>query len=178
MHVQLAGQLARRGSEPLGEGCPIDVAMRAIGTRSAILLLREAYYGVTRFDEFAARTGLTEATTAGRLRTLVEQGVLEKEPYQEPGQRKRYEYKLTASGDALMPVVFALAQWGNEHQTAAPIRLSHSECDAPVTIKAVCSAGHAVAMDQLIVDQLERGPQVPEVRVVAQVEPGAQVAGS
>ncbi|MEV6286001.1 helix-turn-helix domain-containing protein [Kribbella sp. NPDC051770] len=152
MHVQLAGRLARRGNEPLGEHCPIDVAVQAVGTRSAILLLREAYYGATRFDDFAARSGLTEATTAGRLKALVEQGVLEKLPYQEPGQRKRYEYKLTASGEALMPVVFALAQWSNEHQAAAaPIKLSHSGCDAPVTIKAECSEGHAVEMDQLIV---------------------------
>ncbi|MGC4944022.1 winged helix-turn-helix transcriptional regulator [Kribbella sp. DT2] len=152
MHVQLAGGLARRGSEPLGDRCPIDVAMQAIGTRSAILVLREAYYGVTRFDEFAARTGLTEATTAGRLKALVEQGVLEKLPYQEPGQRKRYEYKLTASGDALMPVVFALAQWSNEHHVAAaPIELSHAGCGAPVTIKAECGEGHTVEMEQLTV---------------------------
>jgi DNA-binding HxlR family transcriptional regulator len=152
MHVQLAGRLAQRGNEPLGDYCPIDRAMQAIGTRSAILLLREAYYGATRFDEFAARTGLTETTTAGRLKTLVEQGVLEKLPYQEPGQRKRYEYKLTPSGDALIPVVFALAQWSNEHQPgSSPINLSHADCDAKVTIKAECSNGHTVGPDELIV---------------------------
>jgi DNA-binding HxlR family transcriptional regulator len=152
MHVQLGGRLAQRGNEPLGDHCPIDLAMQAIGTRSAILLLREAYYGATRFDDFAARTGLTEATIAGRLKVLVEEGVLEKLPYKEPGQRERYEYKLTPSGDALMPVVFALAQWSNEYQAkSSPIGLSHAGCDAPVTIKAECSHGHTVEPDQLIV---------------------------
>ncbi|GAA1560558.1 helix-turn-helix domain-containing protein [Kribbella lupini] len=152
MTAHLAGRLADRGSEPLGDRCPINVAMQAVGTRSAVLLLREAYYGATRFDDFVDRTGLTEATTAGRLKSLVEVGVLTKVPYQEPGQRRRFEYHLTASGTDLMPVVFGLAQWSNRHQPAAQtITLSHDDCGKPVEIVAECTDGHHLAVDQLTV---------------------------
>jgi DNA-binding HxlR family transcriptional regulator len=152
MTAHLAGRLAERGSEPLGDLCPINVAMQAVGTRSAVLLLREAYYGATRFDAFVDRTGLTEATTAGRLKSLVEVGVLTKVPYQEPGQRRRFEYHLTASGRDLMPVVFGLAQWSNRHQPSAQaITLSHDDCGQPVEIVAECADGHHLDIEQLTV---------------------------
>ncbi|WP_328320001.1 helix-turn-helix transcriptional regulator [Kribbella sp. NBC_00382] len=150
MHVQLEGRLAERGQQPLGDYCPIDLAMQAIGQRSTILLLREAYYGVTRFDDFAARTGLTEATTAGRLKALVELGVLAKTEYQEPGKRRRHEYRLTESGQDLMPVVFGLAQWSNRHHAPPePLELAHD--GHPVEIVARCTKGHLPKLDELTI---------------------------
>jgi DNA-binding HxlR family transcriptional regulator len=152
MTAHLAGRLADRRPEPLGDRCPIDLAVRAVGTRSAILLLREAYYGATRFDDFVSRTGLTEATTAARLKSLVDVGVLTKMPYQEPGQRRRFEYHLTPSGSDLMPVVFGLAQWSSRHH-APPhaVSLSHDGCGEPVEIVAECANGHHLEIDLLTV---------------------------
>ena len=107
--------------------------MQAIGTRSAILLMREAFYGTQRFDDFVVLSGLTEAVTAQRLRELVEAGLLAKQPYREPGQRTRYGYVLTDSGRDLMPAVFALGQWAAAHvpHRGTP-RLSHDGCGQPV----------------------------------------------
>lgn len=150
--MNLAGALTHRGDQPVGEYCPIERVLRLLRTRSAILVLREAFYGATRFDEFTARSGLAAATTAARLGELVEVGVLERRAYQEPGQRRRHEYVLTDSGAELLPVVFALLQWGNRHAPPPyPPALSHEGCGEPVVIEARCAAGHVVRADDITV---------------------------
>ena len=63
-----------------------------VSTRSAFLILREAFYGTTRFDDFAERVGISEPVAAARLRELVDEGLLEREDYREPGQRTRQRY--------------------------------------------------------------------------------------
>lgn len=150
--MELGGSLALRGDQPVGRYCPIERALDAINTRSAMLLLREAFYGATRFESFVARTGLTEGTTAKKLRDLVEAGVLDTQPYQRPGERRRNEYVLTESGTDLLPAVFALLQWGNRHDPPPyPPAMRHRDCGEPVTIAARCSAGHEVTSDQIAV---------------------------
>ena len=84
--MRLAGALRRRDDEPLDGYCPIERALRVVGTRSAILIMREAFYGATRFDEFAARTALTDATTSTRLQGLVRAGLLSAEGGPDPGE--------------------------------------------------------------------------------------------
>ena len=152
MPVLLSGQLAGRGNTPAGDYCPIDRAMQIVGTRSAMLLMREALYGTTRFDDFAARVGITEAVAAKRLRDLVESGLLARRPYREPGQRTRHEYVLTESGEDLMPAVLALGQWARKHRPrkGSP-RLSHAGCGEPAAVQIRCNAGHDVAIDDLVV---------------------------
>ena len=148
--MKLAGALARRGGRAVGRYCPIERALDVVRTRSAVLVLREAFYGATRFEEFTARTGLSEATTAGRLRDLVRADLLGKRPYQEPGQRRRHEYVLTASGAELMPALFALLQWANRHAPPPyPPALHHDGCGEPVTVEARCAAGHQVRADEM-----------------------------
>ena len=66
--LELDGDLADRGPRPLGDFCGIDRAMQLVGQRTTMLLLREAFYGERRFDGFAARTGMTEAAAAKRLK--------------------------------------------------------------------------------------------------------------
>src|SRR3954452_16878150 len=134
MTVQLAGPLATRGDVPLGDWCPMERTLKLVGNRSALLLLRETFYGVTRFDQLWRRVGITEAVAAQRLRELVEAGVLEKQPYREPGQRTRSEYVLTPAGHDLMPVVLGLLQWGAVHAPVdrAPIATTHADCGAEV----------------------------------------------
>jgi DNA-binding HxlR family transcriptional regulator len=93
--------------------CSIDRALQVVGTRSAMLLLREAFYGVTRFDALTARVGVSEPVAAARLKELVAHGLLAREPYREPGQRTRHAYRLTEKGTELLPVLVALLQWGD-----------------------------------------------------------------
>lgn len=102
-----------------GPMCPMNCAVEELGSRAALVLLRQAFYGDRRFDAFVQHTGLSEATAAKRLRELVKLGVLRKVPYREAGDRERYEYELTAEGEELFPVILAFFTWGREHLARA-----------------------------------------------------------
>ena len=162
----LTGALADR-SAWRADRCPIGKALQVVGTRSAMLIMREAYYGTTRFDDFAYRVGITEAVVAARLRELTEAGLLERRPYQEPGQRTRFEYRLTDKGRDLMPVVLGLFEWGAKHVSPGgrpPVRLSHADCGAPVHVVIRCVDEHDVPLEQLVVSPAERGRTGTAVR--------------
>jgi DNA-binding HxlR family transcriptional regulator len=151
--VQLQGALADRGAWKATR-CSIDKALGVVGTRSALLLMREAFYGTRRFDDFAARVGITEAVAAARLRELVGAGLLARQPYQEPGQRTRYEYVLTAMGRDLAPAALALMQWGDTYlsdERGAPLALTHSDCGATVAVEVRCAHGHEVPLGEVAV---------------------------
>ena len=150
MPLRLTGRLARRRG-PVGDRCPIDRTLQVVGSRSAFLLLREAFYGSTRFDDLVRLTGFTEAVAAKRLKELVGHGLLERRPYREPGQRTRHEYVLTDRGHDLFPVLFALAQWSRKHspEKGGPTPL-HDGCDAEVRAVLQCEAGHALGEDELV----------------------------
>lgn len=145
----LQGVLADRDTWSAVGHCPIEHTMGLVGTRSAMLILREAYYGTTRFDDFARRVGITKAATSARLAELVDAGLLTKRPYREPGQRSRDEYVLTPSGTDFMPVVWAMFEWGRTHIEDSRLRLTHLDCGAPVTVEIRCAAGHDVPADEL-----------------------------
>lgn len=129
-------------------------ALEVVGTRSAILLMREAYYGTRRFDDFAERVGVSDAVAAARLRELVEHGLLVKQqPYQEEGRRTRMEYRLTDQGRDLLPAVLALMQWGDRwlaDPPDGPVALTHRGCGAAVEVDIRCSAGHDVPAREIL----------------------------
>jgi DNA-binding HxlR family transcriptional regulator len=121
-------------------------ALNVVSSKSALLiLLREAFYGTSRFDDFAQRVGISEPVAAARLRELVADGLLEREPYQEPGQRTRMEYRLTDKGAELLPALVALMQWGDRWLApdGPPVVLRHRGCGESVRAELRCSAGHA-----------------------------------
>jgi DNA-binding HxlR family transcriptional regulator len=124
-----------------------------------MLLLREAYYGTTRFDDFARRVGITEAVASARLKDLVEAGLLAKSPYREPGQRTRYEYVLTDMGRDLLPAVLALMQWGDQylHRDGGPLQLVEDATNAPVRVQIRSDDGNEVGLDELRVRINRRG---------------------
>ena len=139
------GVLADRSAWRAGANCPISRALEIIGTRSAMLIIREAFYGTTRFDDFAERVGITEAVASARLRELTEAGLFDKVPYREPGQRTRYEYRLTTMGVDLAPAVIGLYQWGGAYLSKdgqPPLTLVHTDCDAKVHARVRCDDGH------------------------------------
>jgi DNA-binding HxlR family transcriptional regulator len=148
--VHLAGPLDPREGWT-AKGCTIAKALEVLPTRSAFLILREAFYGTTRFDDFAQRVGISEPVTAARLRELVDQGLLEREDYREPGQRTRQRYRLTEKGAGLFPVLVALMQWGNRwlDERGGPVELRHRECGETVQTELRCAAGHPVSADEL-----------------------------
>jgi DNA-binding HxlR family transcriptional regulator len=151
--VVLEGRLAER-DRWTADRCSIDAALSVVSTRSAILILREAFYGTRRFDDFVARVGVAEAVAAARLRELTDAGVLRREPYREPGRRTRHEYQLTAMGRDLFPALLALAQWGDKYQTGPagpPLQWRHRGCGAAVTATVTCAAGHEVPLHEMSV---------------------------
>src|SRR3954453_7436936 len=120
-----------------------------------MLIMREAYYGTTRFDDFADRVGITEAVASARLKELVEAGLLERRPYREPGQRTRSEYVLTEMGRGLAPAALALMQWGDRYlagSSGPPLALTHAGCGEPVAVEVRCGAGHDVPLREVVVD--------------------------
>jgi len=153
----LQGRLAERDSWSAVGHCPIEHTMGLLGTKSAMLIMREAYYGTTRFDDFARRVGITKAATSARLSELVVAGLLRKQPYQEPGQRSRDEYVLTAAGTDFMPVVWAMFEWGRKYLNDTRMRLTHLDCGAEATVEIRCADGHDVPADELGVRLVRRG---------------------
>lgn len=131
--------------------CSIARALEIVSTRSAFLILREAFYGTTRFDDFATRVGISEPVAAARLRELVDEGLLEREPYREPGQRTRLRYRLTDKGADLLPALTALMQWGDRWVASdgGRVALRHRDCGAPVHAELRCEAGHQTGVDEL-----------------------------
>src|SRR5450755_5087769 len=147
--LQLTGALDPRASWT-ADRCSIARALEIVSTRSAFLILREAFYGTSRFDDFAQRAGISEPVAAARLRELVRDGLLEREPYREPGQRTRQAYRLTPKGAELFPTLVALMQWGGRWlEDRHRVELRHHDCGEPVGVQLRCAAGHEVHTGEL-----------------------------
>ncbi len=148
--IKLTGALDPREGWT-ADRCTLAKALDVVSTRSAFLILREAFYGTTRFDDFAERAGISEPVTATRLRELVEHGLLERQDYRDPGQRTRQAYRLTAKGTDLFPALAALMQWGDRwlDDRGGPVRLLHHDCGERVGVELRCAAGHEVTSGEI-----------------------------
>jgi DNA-binding HxlR family transcriptional regulator len=168
--VRLTGVLSPRGRWQ-ASACSVARALDVVSSKSAMLILREAFYGTARFDDFAQRVGISEPVAAARLRELVDDGLLEREAYREPGQRTRMGYRLTQKGAELLPALVALMQWGDRwlQPAGAPVRLLHGECGEPVHAELRCAAGHLVPDDEL---ELAVGPGRRAKRMANDARPG------
>ena len=129
------------------DNCTIGRAMEILGERWTFVVLREVFNGIRRFDDMRRHTGIPRQVLTNRLTLLVEQGVLRREAYREPGQRERHEYRLTAAGRDLRPVLLAMLAWGDAHRAGPdgpPVRVEHPECGAPVHVELRCGEGHVL----------------------------------
>jgi DNA-binding HxlR family transcriptional regulator len=102
------------------EPCSIARSLEVLGERWTFLILRDALGGATRFSEFRESLKVAPDVLTDRLNTLIDAGVMTKQPYKEPGQRTRYRYELTDAGRDLRVVIGALQQWGDEHRPYEP----------------------------------------------------------
>lgn len=129
------------------ENCQVAAAMAVLGEKNALLVLREVFNGVRRFDHMQQHSGLPRQVLSNRLARLVEEDILRRVPYREDGARERYEYRLTSKGLELYPLLAALADWGARHYAGpegAPVELTHRGCGARVHAVLVCEDGHDV----------------------------------
>jgi DNA-binding HxlR family transcriptional regulator len=106
-----------RWKELGGESCPVARGLSVVGDRWTMLVLRDCFHGVRRFEEFQRRLGVTRHVLADRLRKLEEAGVLERRLYQE--RPPRHEYRLTEKGLALHPVLVTLVAWAERWEPKA-----------------------------------------------------------
>jgi DNA-binding HxlR family transcriptional regulator len=130
------------------ENCTIGRAMDILGERWTVVVLREIFNGLRRFDEMRERTNIPRQVLSNRLALLVEQGILRRTPYQEPGARDRDEYRLTEKGMDLYPILVAVKQWGDRYlaDPAGPtVLMEHRDCGAPVRVELRCADDHALA---------------------------------
>lgn len=97
-------------SEATEQNCPIAHSLAIFGDRWTLLIIHNAFFGMTRFEQFQRHLGLTRHVLSERLSRLVEQGIFEKQAYVE--RQQRFEYILTEKGRALAPVLKAMLDWG------------------------------------------------------------------
>ncbi|WOF75974.1 winged helix-turn-helix transcriptional regulator [Parvibaculaceae bacterium PLY_AMNH_Bact1] len=122
------------------EPCSVARTLSVIGDRWTLMILRDCFVGLRRFEHFEASLGITRHVLADRLKKLVDEGVLKKVPYGEAPVRE--EYRLTERGFELYPVVLSIVQWGDKHmvdERGAPIVRRHEKCGNIVQGKMVCS---------------------------------------
>lgn len=110
------------------ENCSIGRTLEIIGERWTILVLRESFFGVRRFDEFQRNLGIARNILAARLQTLVGAGLLERRRYQE--RPERFEYRLTEKGRDMYPAMIAIKTWGDKYEAdpeGSSITLMHGD---------------------------------------------------
>jgi DNA-binding HxlR family transcriptional regulator len=130
------------------ENCTLGRAMAVLGEKWTIVVLREVFLGVRRFEDMRERTGIPRQVLTNRLATLVGHGILRRHPYQVPGERVREEYRLTEKGLDLYPVLAALLAWGDRYlgdPAGPPVTLVHRDCGAAVSVELRCADGHSVS---------------------------------
>lgn len=137
--------------------------MEQIGERWTILILRDAFYGIRRFDDFQASLGVARNILTSRLNHLVDGGVMRKEQYQD--NPPRFEYRLTEKGRDLIPVITTLMAWGNKWESQDdPVTLIHKDCGHAMHAVAVCShCAESITAHNLTIDPI---PRIVTERVV------------
>jgi DNA-binding HxlR family transcriptional regulator len=119
------------GADPIPnvarDDCSIVGALDALGDVWSVLVLRQVFFGVHRFNDIQDGLGISRSVLTNRLNRLVDLGVIKTVPYQQPGHRVRHEYRMTRKGVGLLPLMVALMEWGDDHVNSglAPVGLFH-----------------------------------------------------
>lgn len=118
------------GTDYAQQDCSLARALEVVGERWSLLIVRDAFYGVCRFNDFLAHLDIPRAVLTTRLQSLVAADVLRKEAYRPSPGRPRYSYVLTEAGRELWLPVYVLAQWGGRYASEGGGRMifSHAIC--------------------------------------------------
>jgi DNA-binding HxlR family transcriptional regulator len=142
------------------QNCAVASALEVIGERWTLLIVRDAFLGVSRFEDFQARLGVSRTVLAARLSQLVEDDVLRRERYRD--RPERFEYLLTERGLGLWPVIASIAQWGGGQFAPGevPRYFRHGACGTLVTTQVTCPACEVVLSPEEIVTGSFPGAEV------------------
>ena len=123
-----------------GMHCSVAQCLEVVGEWWSMLILRDVFFGVSRFDELQRRLGISRNVLNQRLTTLVDSGVLETIPYSD--HPPRYDYRLTDKGRDLWPVLTALLRWGDKYAApdGPPLRMKHKNCGRISEAVMTCSS--------------------------------------
>jgi DNA-binding HxlR family transcriptional regulator len=141
--------------------CSIARTLSVLGEKWTLLIVRESFYGATRFEQFLRVLECPRNLLSERLALLVEEGIFEQSEYREPGSRTRKEYRLTEKGRALMPILLAIREWGDRYKTPAKgpaVLANHANCGSELHVTLTCGAGHIVTRAEDV--ELVPGPGV------------------
>jgi DNA-binding HxlR family transcriptional regulator len=124
------------GKDYEDQDCSLARALEVVGERWTLLILRDALYGVRRFNDFQAHLDIPKAILSDRLNGLVDDGVLDRLP--DPEHRGRHFYRLTQAGKDLWPVVHTLMVWGDRYREGGGRVFQHAACGTPVDDSGMC----------------------------------------
>ena len=143
--------------------CSIARTLEVLGEKWTFLIIRESFYGATRFAQFHRVLQCPRNLLSERLSLLVEEGILERAEYREPGSRARMEYRMTDRGRELMKIRDAAKRdvkgWGDRHKAdpaGPPVVARHQGCGQELQITFTCAGGHTVAGPEQV--ELVPGP--------------------
>jgi DNA-binding HxlR family transcriptional regulator len=135
--------------------CSVARTLEVVGERWSLLILRNAFYGVRRFEDFQRGLGIARNVLTDRLATLVEHGVFERQRYAD--RPPRHEYRLTEKGRDLLPVVLAMMRWGDRWSCEGepPVRLTHTTCGEVTTPQVTCDrCGDPLDLRTIVADPI------------------------
>ncbi|MFA7763260.1 winged helix-turn-helix transcriptional regulator [Streptomyces sp. NRRL S-448] len=136
-------RLIDRDAWSIGDECSAGRVLDLLSTRTVFMVVRECFYGTTRFEDFVARISTSAPSVSRALKQLESAGVVARTPYQEPGRRARDEYRLTEAGEDLLPVFLSLVQWGDKYLQDGHPPLSFVEADSGRTLSVRVTADPA-----------------------------------
>ncbi|MCU1392690.1 MAG: transcriptional regulator, HxlR family [Ilumatobacteraceae bacterium] len=147
VRAPVAEKFVEQGAGISPATCSIAGALDALGDSWSILVLRELFYGVRRFNDMQRDLAISRSVLTARLARLVEIGVVATRDYQEPGERVRQEYRLTRKGIALLPVMVGLMEWGDEYVgVSRPMTLHERATGDQVRLELRTTAGTEVGI--------------------------------
>lgn len=137
MSMTLDDQLTDRDRWRGTAHCSVAKVLDLLSTKTTFLVLRECFYGTTRFEDFVDRIDTSAPAMSRALKQLESAGVVARFPYQDPGARVRDEYRLTEAGEDLLPMFMAITQWGDAHlqEGSPPLRFVDSRTGQPVRVR-------------------------------------------
>ncbi|QLY28474.1 helix-turn-helix transcriptional regulator [Nocardia huaxiensis] len=115
MAMEFEERLRDRDAWAIGDGCSAERVLGLLSTKTVFLVVRECFYGTTRFEDFVTRIGTSAPAVSRALKQLESAQIIARVPYQEPGKRVHDEYRLAEAGEDLLPVFMSLMQWGDKH---------------------------------------------------------------
>jgi DNA-binding HxlR family transcriptional regulator len=133
--MELETRLQDRQQWSIGDGCSMSKALELFSTKTTFQVVRELFFGTTRFEDFVERIGTSAPAVSRALKQLEIAQIVARVPYQEPGRRVRDEYRLTEAGEDFLLVFMSLVQWGDTYLQDRPAPLSFVDADTGQTLE-------------------------------------------